>query len=185
MWETVRPARAAISSKVGTGTPGLLVCARLTIHRSPINSRWNVFFVSGGLNSLYLRIASGLGIGWCARPFLQAIKHQFHAGRNSQLIEDSKQIIAHDLLLGLGWSSRRVALAIYVLTAAMCTVAWLILKCDFTHPVLLCAASIGALTMAAVRLGILRSNERPRRQFRAVRYRDLREGFAKSPKSDS
>jgi UDP-GlcNAc:undecaprenyl-phosphate GlcNAc-1-phosphate transferase len=91
----------------------------------------------------------------------------------------------YDLLLGLGWSPRRVALAIYVLTAAMCTIAWLVLKCDFTHALLLCAASTGSLTIAAVRLGVLRSNERPRQQCRTVQYHDLREEFAKNSRPDS
>jgi UDP-GlcNAc:undecaprenyl-phosphate GlcNAc-1-phosphate transferase len=104
-------------------------------------------------------------------------------GEGSVLHGDRRHF--YDLLLGLGWSPRRVAFAIYVLTAAMCTIAWLVLKCDFTHALLLCAASVSALTIAAIRLGVLLSNERPRRRFRAVEYRDLREGFAKSPRSDS
>jgi UDP-GlcNAc:undecaprenyl-phosphate/decaprenyl-phosphate GlcNAc-1-phosphate transferase len=77
----------------------------------------------------------------------------------------------YDLLLGINWSPRKVALTIYALTAAMCMIAWLVLKCDFTHALLLCAASIGALTIIAVRLGVLRSNEKPGPQFSAAQYR--------------
>jgi UDP-GlcNAc:undecaprenyl-phosphate/decaprenyl-phosphate GlcNAc-1-phosphate transferase len=90
----------------------------------------------------------------------------------------------YDLLLGLGWSPRRVASAIYVLTAAMCTIAGLVLKCDFTRALLLGAASTSALTIAAIRLGVLRSNKRSRRQFRRMQYQDLREDFAKNSRSD-
>ena len=208
------------------------------MHSKPINSNWNVFFVSPGLNSLYLRIASGPGIGCRARPFLQAIKHQFHAGRNSQLVENAEKVVSYDsgstvlgfgvaflafdfyranatserhialavpllmaalplldgilavlrrlhggrsllhgdrrhfydLLLDLSWSPQRVAVTIYVLTAAMCAIAWLDLKCDFTHALLLCAASTTALVVAAVRLGSLRSNDKSQAQFGAAQY---------------
>jgi len=104
-------------------------------------------------------------------PFLQAVEYQFHPGRNAQLVEDPKKIVAHDLLLGISWSPRKVALTIYALTAAMCMIAWLGLKCDFIHAFLLCAASIGALTIIAVRLGVLRSNDEPSPQFNAAQYR--------------
>lgn len=141
------------------------------------------FYRANATNERHVALAIPLLMA--ALPLLDGILAVLRRLRGGGSVVHGDRRHFYDLLLGLGWSSRRVALAIYVLTAAMCTVAWLILKCDFTHAVLLCAASIGALTMAAVRLGILRSNERPRRQFRAVRYRDLREGFAKSPKSDS
>jgi UDP-GlcNAc:undecaprenyl-phosphate/decaprenyl-phosphate GlcNAc-1-phosphate transferase len=77
----------------------------------------------------------------------------------------------YDLLLDLSWSPRRVALTIYVLTAAMCAIAWLDLKCDFTHALLLCAASTIALIVAGVRLGSLRSNDKSQAQFGAAQYR--------------
>jgi hypothetical protein len=59
MWEMVRPARAAISSKIGTGARALPVCARVPIHNKPINRNWNVFFVGRILNSRDVRIATG------------------------------------------------------------------------------------------------------------------------------
>jgi UDP-GlcNAc:undecaprenyl-phosphate/decaprenyl-phosphate GlcNAc-1-phosphate transferase len=130
-------------------------------------------------------VALAIPILMAALPLLDGILAVLRRLRGGRSVLHGDRSHFYDLLLGLGWSSRRVALVIYVLTAAMCTIAWLVLKCDFTHAVLLCAASIGALTIGAVRLGILRSNERPRRQFRAVQYHDLREGFAKSPRSDS
>lgn len=77
----------------------------------------------------------------------------------------------YDLLLGINWPPRRVALTIYALTAAMCIIAWFVLKCDFTQALSLCAASIGALIIIAVRLGVLRSNEEQHPQFGATQYR--------------
>jgi UDP-GlcNAc:undecaprenyl-phosphate GlcNAc-1-phosphate transferase len=65
----------------------------------------------------------------------------------------------YDLLLELGWSPRKVALTVHALTAAMCVIAWMILKCDFTHSLLLSAAATGAIVIMAVRLGTLRTNE--------------------------
>jgi UDP-GlcNAc:undecaprenyl-phosphate/decaprenyl-phosphate GlcNAc-1-phosphate transferase len=77
----------------------------------------------------------------------------------------------YDLLLGINWSPRKVALTVYALTAAMCMIAWLALKYDFTHALLLCSASIGVLTIMAVRLGVLRSNDEPSPPFSAAQYR--------------
>jgi UDP-GlcNAc:undecaprenyl-phosphate/decaprenyl-phosphate GlcNAc-1-phosphate transferase len=76
----------------------------------------------------------------------------------------------YDLLLELGWSPRKVTLTVYALTAAMCVIAWMVLKCDFTQALLLSGASVGTLVVAMVRLGSLRSNEKPNPQFEAARY---------------
>ncbi|HEX2775158.1 MAG TPA: MraY family glycosyltransferase [Candidatus Acidoferrales bacterium] len=106
-----------------------------------------------------------------ALPLLDGIMtvlRRLHGG-SSVLHGDRRHF--YDLLLGINWSPRKVALTIYALTAAMCMIAWLVLKCDFTHALLLCAASIGALTVIAVRLGILRSNDEPSPRFSAAQYR--------------
>jgi hypothetical protein len=50
MWGTVRPARAAISSKIGTGARGSPVCARVPILNKLMRSSWNDFFVIRGFN---------------------------------------------------------------------------------------------------------------------------------------
>jgi UDP-GlcNAc:undecaprenyl-phosphate/decaprenyl-phosphate GlcNAc-1-phosphate transferase len=141
------------------------------------------FYRANAANGRHIALAIPLLMA--ALPLLDGILAVLRRlrGEGSVLHGDRRHF--YDLLLGLGWSPRRVALTIYVLTAAMCSIAWLVLKCDFTHALLLCAVSMSALTIAAVRLGILRSNEKPRRQFRAERYRDLREGLAKTPRSDS
>jgi hypothetical protein len=68
-------------------------------------------------------------------------------------------------LLGLNWAARNVALTTYGLTAGMCIIAWLVLRSDFTSAFLLCAATIGALVVAALRLGSLRMNEKLRPHF--------------------
>lgn len=71
----------------------------------------------------------------------------------------------YDLLLRLNWSPRNVALATYGLTTGMCLIAWLVLRSDFTPAFLLCATTIGALVVAALRLGSLRMNEKLRPHF--------------------
>jgi UDP-GlcNAc:undecaprenyl-phosphate GlcNAc-1-phosphate transferase len=106
-----------------------------------------------------------------ALPLLDGIMtvlRRLHGG-SSVLHGDRRHF--YDLLLGINWSPRKVALTIYALTAAMCMIAWLVLNCDFTHALLLCAASIGALTIIAVRLGVLRSNDEPSPRFSAAQYR--------------
>jgi UDP-GlcNAc:undecaprenyl-phosphate/decaprenyl-phosphate GlcNAc-1-phosphate transferase len=91
----------------------------------------------------------------------------------------------YDLLLELGWSPRKVTLTVYTLTAAMCIIGWICLKSDFTHALLLCAASTGALTIAAVRLGILRSNEKRRPEFGAAQIDSCEKTLRNPLSSDS
>ena len=72
----------------------------------------------------------------------------------------------------------------YMLTAGMCIIAWLVLKCDFAHALLLCAASAGTLVVAAVRLGSLRSNEKPRPHFEQRNTEDVGGVFRNTLRSD-
>jgi hypothetical protein len=65
----------------------------------------------------------------------------------------------YDLLLALGWPSKKVALACYALTAALCFIAWLGLQLKFAMAVLLDVLTVGVLVYAAVRLGSLRTKE--------------------------
>jgi UDP-GlcNAc:undecaprenyl-phosphate/decaprenyl-phosphate GlcNAc-1-phosphate transferase len=116
-------------------------------------------------------IALAVPLLMAALPLLDGIMtvlRRLHGG-SSVLHGDRRHF--YDLLLGISWSPRKVALAIYALTAAMCIIAWLVLKCEFTHALLLCSASIGALAIIAVRLGILRSNDEPSPRFSAAQYR--------------
>ena len=100
-----------------------------------------------------------------ALPLLDGILtvlRRLHGGRS---LSHGDRRHYYDLLLGLNWSPRNVALTTYGLTAGMCIVAWLVLQCDFIHAFLLCAAGIGALVFAALRLGSLRTNEKSRPHF--------------------
>lgn len=73
----------------------------------------------------------------------------------------------YDLLLAAGWSSRKVALTCYALTAILWLVAWLGLQPEFKHVFSLYALSVGALLLGAVRLGSLKSKDSPPRVERA------------------
>jgi UDP-N-acetylmuramyl pentapeptide phosphotransferase/UDP-N-acetylglucosamine-1-phosphate transferase len=117
------------------------------------------------------RFAVAFPLLMAAVPLLDGILTILRRLRGAHSLSHGDRRHVYDLLLGINWSPRRVALTIYALTAAMCTIAWLVLRCNFTHALLLCAASIGALTIMAVRLGVLRSNEKPRPQLSAAQYR--------------
>jgi len=106
-----------------------------------------------------------------ALPLLDGIMTVLRRLRGGRSLLHGDRRHFYDLLLGINWSPRKVALTVYALTAAMCMIAWLVLKCDSTHALLLCAASIGSLTIMAVRLGALRSNEKPHPRFSAPQYR--------------
>jgi UDP-GlcNAc:undecaprenyl-phosphate GlcNAc-1-phosphate transferase len=64
----------------------------------------------------------------------------------------------YDLWTGLGWTPRRVALTTYALTAAICAIAGLVLKCDFRKALSLSIGTAGILLIAGLRLGSLRQN---------------------------
>jgi len=111
------------------------------------------------------RLALAFPLLTAALPLLDgilAVLRRLHA-RHSLSLGDRRHY--YDLLLGLNWSPRNVALSTYGLTAGMCIIAWLVLRSDFTSAFLLCAATIGALVVAALRLGSLRMNEKLRPHF--------------------
>ncbi|MGA2845729.1 MAG: MraY family glycosyltransferase [Candidatus Acidiferrales bacterium] len=106
------------------------------------------------------RLALAFPLLTAALPLLDgilAVLRRLHS-RHSLSLGDRRHF--YDLLLGLMWSPRRVALTTYALTTGMCIIAWLVLRSDFTPAFLLCAATIGALVVAALRLGSLRMNEK-------------------------
>ena len=88
---------------------------------------------------------------------IMAVFRRLHAGR---ALSQGDRFHFYDLLLELNWPPRKVALTTYGLTAGMCIIAWLVLKCDFTGAFLLGVASLSTLVVAAVRLGALRAGER-------------------------
>jgi ribose/xylose/arabinose/galactoside ABC-type transport system permease subunit len=63
--------------------------------------------------------------------------------------------------MGLGWTPRRVALTTYALTAGICAIAGLVLKCDFRLALSLSIGAAGILLIAGWRLGSLKQNQEP------------------------
>jgi len=100
-------------------------------------------------------------------PLLDAVLAILHRLRNGQSVLKGDRLHFYDLLHAAGWSSRRVALTCYALTATMCVVAWLGLQPEFTHAFSLYVLSVGALLIGAVRLGSLKSKDSPPRVERA------------------
>jgi UDP-GlcNAc:undecaprenyl-phosphate GlcNAc-1-phosphate transferase len=68
----------------------------------------------------------------------------------------------YDLLAELGWTPRRVAVMSYALTAGICAIAGLVVKCDFRQALWLSIATAGILLILSLRLGSLRQNQEPR-----------------------
>jgi len=107
-----------------------------------------------GVTALFPILIAGL-------PLLDAIltvSRRLH-GRSSLLQGDRCQF--YDRLMGLGWTPRRVALTTYVLTAAICAIAGLALKCDFRQALSLSVGTAVILLIAGLRLGSLRQNQQP------------------------
>jgi len=118
------------------------------------------FYRANALNNRLAALAVPLLMS--AVPLLDGILtilRRLRAGR-SPLNGDRRHV--YDLMLGLDWSPRRVALTLYALTIATCVIAWLVLKSDFRHALLICGAGTSALVVAAIRLGALESTERKR-----------------------
>jgi UDP-GlcNAc:undecaprenyl-phosphate GlcNAc-1-phosphate transferase len=65
----------------------------------------------------------------------------------------------YDLLGELGWTPRKVALTTYALTAGICAIAGLVLKCDFRQALSLSMGTAGILLVAGWRLGSLRQDQ--------------------------
>jgi len=89
---------------------------------------------------------------------LEAVQHQFHAAGNSQLFENSEQVISHDLLLARGCTARQVAFVCYVITGSLVIAGWFILPLE--RQALISSVLIGCVLFAIeVRMGALRSRE--------------------------
>lgn len=130
------------------------------------------FYRANTANDRYTSILVPLMMA--ALPLLDGILTVLRRLRGGDSPLHGDRLHFYDLLLGLGWSSQRVALTIYAVTGAMCFVAWLVLQSDFTRALLLCVASTGAFVAVAVRLGSLQSNERAISQFGAAQSRQFR-----------
>jgi UDP-GlcNAc:undecaprenyl-phosphate GlcNAc-1-phosphate transferase len=80
-------------------------------------------------------------------------------GRSSLLLGDRRQF--YDLLMELGWSPQKVALTTYGLSAAICAIAGLVLKCDFRQALSLSVGAAVILLIAGLRLGSLKQIQEP------------------------
>jgi len=90
---------------------------------------------------------------------LEAVQHQFHAAGNSQLFENSEQVISHDLLLARGCTARQVAFVCYGMTGSLVIAGWFILRLE-PQEALISSVLIGCVLFAIeVRMGALRSRE--------------------------
>jgi UDP-N-acetylmuramyl pentapeptide phosphotransferase/UDP-N-acetylglucosamine-1-phosphate transferase len=65
----------------------------------------------------------------------------------------------YDLILGRGWTPRKVALACYGITLAFVLAGLLVLRTDITQALWISALCVGALLLAALRLGSLGTRE--------------------------
>ena len=94
---------------------------------------------------------------------LEAVQHQFDTAGNSQLFEDSEQVISHDLLLARGCTARQVALVCYAITGGLMA-AWFIIRLEI-RDALISSALIGcALFAIEVRMGAMRSQDAPNKR---------------------
>jgi UDP-GlcNAc:undecaprenyl-phosphate/decaprenyl-phosphate GlcNAc-1-phosphate transferase len=100
-------------------------------------------------------------------PLLDAVLVILRRLRNGQSVLKGDRLHFYDLLRASGWSSRRVALTCYWLTAVLCLVARLGLQSEITYVFSLYVLSVAALLLAAVRLGLLKSKDSPPRVERA------------------
>lgn len=90
---------------------------------------------------------------------LEAVQHQFDTAGNSQLFEDSEQVIAHDLLLARGCTARQVALVCYAITGSLVITGWFIIRLE-PRDALVSSVLIGcALFAIEVGMGAMRSQD--------------------------
>jgi hypothetical protein len=95
---------------------------------------------------------------------LEAVQHQFDTAGNSQLFEDSEQVISHDLLLARGCTARQVALVCYAITGSLVVAGWFIIRLEIREA-LISSLLIGcALFAIEVRMGAMRSQDAPNKR---------------------
>jgi len=58
-----------------------------------------------------------------------------------------------------GWLARRIAITVYTLSAVMCGIARLALKCDFRIAFVLCLTSVATLLLLGLRPSMLKQPE--------------------------
>jgi hypothetical protein len=88
--------------------------ARVTSHGPRATTHQSIITMLRSTHHFHLR----------RRTILQVVQHQLDAHRDSELVEHSEQVIAHDFLLAGGWTARRVAIVCYFLTAFLGLLGW-------------------------------------------------------------
>jgi hypothetical protein len=90
------------------------------------------------------------------RTILQAVQHQLDARRDSELVENPEQIIAHDFLLAGGWTARRVAIVCCFLTAFLVLLGWFAMDGGNKRSVMLGVGIFAVFVLSALWLGARR-----------------------------
>jgi len=93
-------------------------------------------------------------------PLLDAIVVVSRRLRGHRPVLGGDRTHFYDFLLAQGWSSRRVAVTVYAISALMCGIARLALKCDFETALILYLTSVTTLLLLGLRLGTLKQNEK-------------------------
>jgi hypothetical protein len=78
------------------------------------------------------RNALGCGFLWPFARMLQAIEGQFHSRRDSKLVKNMLDIIAHDEMLAHGWMPPTVVFASCFVTALCGALGLLIMRAGFS-----------------------------------------------------
>jgi hypothetical protein len=101
-------------------------------------------------------------------PFLKTVKHQLHARRHPQFVEDAKKIISYDLLLARGCSPVQVALFCYIVAVALAGISWKERGMSPAEASAVSVFSFAALAVVEVRLGSLEVAQNTRRPVGSV-----------------
>ncbi|MGA7915650.1 MAG: hypothetical protein WCA00_10475 [Candidatus Acidiferrales bacterium] len=93
-----------------------------------------------------------------------AILRRLQSGRSA--FQGDRRLF-YDLLLAAGWTTRRVAITCYLLTALLAGVAWLATRGNFTQTLLIGISTAVALLCTAIWLGSSRAGVSEQRSHRA------------------
>jgi UDP-GlcNAc:undecaprenyl-phosphate GlcNAc-1-phosphate transferase len=97
-----------------------------------------------------------------ALPLLDAILVVSRRLRSRRPVLGGDRTHFYDFLMAQGWSSRRIAVTVYAISAATCGIAGLALRCDFGIAFILSLTSVTTLLLLGFRLGTLKQNEKSR-----------------------
>jgi UDP-GlcNAc:undecaprenyl-phosphate/decaprenyl-phosphate GlcNAc-1-phosphate transferase len=95
-----------------------------------------------------------------AVPLLDAILVLVRRLRDHRAMLGGDRKHGYDFLMARGWSSRRIAVTVYAISAVMCGVGRVALKSEFRIALTLCLTSVMTLLLLGLRLGTLKKNEK-------------------------